>query len=76
MEYILKVPDHEHEFIERLLQAFSFVELIPTTKPARKARPKDETEYLLSSPANAKALLAAIERLERGEGQEHDLIEV
>ena len=75
MEYILKVPDHEQEFIQRLLQAFAFVELTPTTKPTRKAKPKDETEYLLSSPANAKALLAAIERTRNGQFVEHDLIE-
>ena len=41
----------------------------------RKAKPKDETEYLLSSPANAKALLAAIERTRNGQVVEHDLIE-
>ena len=74
MEYILKVPDQEQEFIQRLLQAFSFVELIPTTKPARK-RKQDTTEYLLSTRANRERLLASIERLERGEGIQHDLIE-
>lgn len=34
-----------------------------------------ETAYLLRSPANARRLLAAIERLEGGEGEVHDLIE-
>jgi len=34
-----------------------------------------ETAYLLRSPANAKRLLGAIERLESGEGTEHDLDE-
>jgi toxin YoeB len=38
--------------------------------PARtKAKPSDETEYLLSNPANAKALKDAIERLERRQGR-------
>lgn len=34
-----------------------------------------ETAYLLKSPANARRLLASIERLESGEGQEQDLVE-
>ena len=34
-----------------------------------------ETLYLLSSPANAKRLLGAIERMNAGKGEEHELIE-
>ncbi|GAA1347452.1 type II toxin-antitoxin system Phd/YefM family antitoxin [Arthrobacter roseus] len=34
-----------------------------------------ETAYLLRSPANAKRLLASIERLENGGGNERDLLE-
>lgn len=34
-----------------------------------------ETMYLLSTPANARALLEAIERLDAGEGEERELIE-
>jgi antitoxin YefM len=34
-----------------------------------------ETAYLLKNPANARRLLASIERLERGEGSERDLAE-
>ena len=34
-----------------------------------------ETAYLLRSPANARRLLDAMERLEAGDGQEHDLID-
>jgi len=33
-----------------------------------------ETLYLLSSPANAKALMESIAQLERGDVAEHDLI--
>ncbi len=33
----------------------------------------DETEFLLRHPANAKRLLAAMERSERGEYQIHDV---
>lgn len=34
-----------------------------------------ETAYLLRNPANARRLLGAIERLEKGKGAEHDLAE-
>ncbi len=34
-----------------------------------------ETAYLMRSPANARRLLDAMERLESGEGESHDLIE-
>ncbi len=34
-----------------------------------------ETAYLLRSPANARRLMASIERLERGEGVRQDLVE-
>ena len=34
-----------------------------------------ETAYLLRNPANARRLLASIERLETGEGSAHDLAE-
>lgn len=72
MEYILKVPDQKQEFIQELLQAFAYVELTPRVKVKKK---QDETEYLLSTKANRERLLEAIERLERGEGEQHDLIE-
>lgn len=34
-----------------------------------------ETAYLLRSPANARRLLDAMERLESGRGEHHDLVE-
>ena len=34
-----------------------------------------ETAYLMRSPANARRLLDAMERLEAGHGEAHDLIE-
>ena len=75
MKVGLEFPDEKAAFVMELLNSLPCLKEKPL---GRKAKPKDETEYLLSSPAdaNAKALLAAIERLERGEGQEHDLIEV
>ncbi len=34
-----------------------------------------ETAYLMRSPVNARRLLDAMERLEAGEGQPHDLVD-
>lgn len=34
-----------------------------------------ETAYLMRSPANARRLLDAMERLESGEGEVHDLVD-
>jgi antitoxin YefM len=34
-----------------------------------------ETAYLLTSPANARRLLASIDRLEAGQGEHRDLVE-
>ena len=34
-----------------------------------------ETAYLMRSPANARRLLDAMERLEAGEGEPHDLVD-
>ncbi len=34
-----------------------------------------ETAYLLRSPANARRLLDAMQRLEAGDGEQHDLVD-
>lgn len=34
-----------------------------------------ETAYLMRSPANARRMLDAMERLEAGRGEEHDLVD-
>lgn len=72
MKITLEIPDDKAAFMLELLQSLPFVKATPARA---KTKPQDETEYLLSNPANAKALLGAIERLERGEGVQHDLIE-
>ena len=72
MRVALEFPDEKAAFVMELLQSLPYMKAKPI---GRKAKPKDETEYLLSSPANAKALLAAIERTRNGQVVEHDLIE-
>ncbi|RTQ50902.1 hypothetical protein EJV47_09825 [Hymenobacter gummosus] len=72
MKITLEVPDHKAAFVMELLQSIPFIK----AKAVRsKAKPQDETEYLLSTEANRKALTASIEALERGEFTQHDLIE-
>lgn len=65
MIYTLEIPDQKQEFIQELLQAFSYVKLTPATKPAKK-RKQDTTEYLMSTRTNRERLLAAMEEIERG----------
>lgn len=71
MIYTLEVPDQKQEFIQELLQAFSYVKLTPGAKPASKKL--DATEYLLSTAANTKALDESIAQIERGEVVLHEL---
>ena len=66
-EIVLKVQDHKFAFVLELLNSLPFVEA--KERPTRAAaKPQDETEYLLSTPANAARLLESIAELERGEG--------
>ena len=72
MKVTLEFPDEKAAFVLELLHSLPYLK----TKPlGRKAKPLDETEYLLQSPANATALLAAIERTRNGQFVERELIE-
>ncbi len=73
MKYTLEIPDQEVEFVLELLRRVTSVKLTPIAS-SRKKKAQDTTEYLLSTSANRERLLASIERLERGEGVQHDLI--
>lgn len=72
MKITLEVPDSKAAFMMELLQSLPFVKATPART---KTKPQDETEYLLSTKANRERLLGAIERLERGGSQYHDLID-
>ncbi len=74
MKYTLEIPDQEAEFVLEFLRRVTSVKLTPITGPRKKAAP-DATEHLMSTRANRERLLASIERLERGEGVQHNLIE-
>lgn len=68
MRITLEVPEHRAAFMLELLRSLPFVTL---RGQAAKAAALDETEYLLSSPANAARLRAALERDRLGQHQTH-----
>ena len=72
MKVALEFPDEKAAFVMELLHSLPYMK---AKLLSRKAKPQDETEYLLNSPANARALSEAIERTNRGQMVEHDLIE-
>jgi hypothetical protein len=70
MKITLEIPDNRADFLLELLRSLPFVKL---RGQAAKAAPLDETAYLLSSPANAERLYAALERDRRGQRETHEL---
>ena len=70
MKITLEVPDSRAGFLLELLRNLPFVTL---RGKAAKAAALDETDHLLSSPANAARLYAALERDRRGERETHEL---
>lgn len=66
MRITLEVPEHRAAFMLELLRSLPFVTLVGR---AAKAAPLDETAHLLSSPANAARLRAALERDRWGQHQ-------
>lgn len=70
MRITLEVPDCRADFLLELLRNLPFVTL---RGQAAKAVALDETAHLLSSPANAERLYAALNRDRRGQRQVHEL---
>lgn len=70
MKITLKIPDNRADFLLELLRSLPFVKL---RGQAARAPAQDETVYLLSSPANAERLYAALERDRRGQRETHEL---
>lgn len=70
MKISLEIPDNMFaDFMEKLRE-------IPYVQKARPTRSKaqDATQYLESNPANQARVLAAIEQLESGQYERHDLL--
>ena len=70
MKITLEVPDNKVGFLLELLRNLPFVKL---RGQAAKAQTADETTHILSSPANAARLYAALARDRRGERETHEL---
>ena len=70
MKITLEIPDNRADFLLELLRSLPFVKL---RGQAAKAAVQDETAYLLSTPANAERLYAALARDRRGQRQVHEL---
>lgn len=70
MKYTLEIPDQEAEFVLDFLRRVTSVKLTPVRSKAAK---QDDTEYLLSNPANARELLESIEQIRQGQAVQHDL---
>ena len=73
MKVTLEFPDADAEFVLELLRRLPRLTVRPACEAKAKTKELDETEFLLQHPANAKRLLAAMERSERGEYQVLDL---
>ena len=70
MKVSLEIPDNMFAALMEKLRELPYV---------RKARPvlpkaQDATQYLESNPANQARVLAAIEQLENGQYEVHDLL--
>ena len=70
MKITLEIPDNRADFLLELLRSLPFVKL---RGRAAKAAAPDETAHLLSSPANAARLYAALDRDRRGQREAHAL---
>ena len=81
---ILTFSDTLAHFAETLDKVVDDCEPVAVTRADREAvvimplseyESTQETLYLMRSPANARRLLAAIERMENGGGEVHELID-
>ena len=70
MKITLEIPDNRADFLLELLRNLPFVKL---RGQAAKTTTLDETAHLLSSPANAERLYAALDRDRRGQREIHEL---
>ena len=71
MKVTLEFPESEASYVLALLNERPSIQLRP--EGAIEMALGDETEFLLRHPTNAKRLMAAMARSERGEYEIHDL---
>ena len=70
MKVALEFPDEKAAFVMELLQSLPYMKARPI-----RSKTLDATQHLERNPANHARVLAAIERLENGQGEVHGLID-
>ena len=75
MKFTLEVPDQKAAFIEELLASIPFVRAKRVVARRPAASTMDAATFLQQDPATHTRLLAAIDRLERNQGETHELLE-
>lgn len=70
MKVALEFPDEKAAFVMELLHSLPYMKARPV-----RSKTTDATQHLERNPANQARVLAAIERLENGQGEVHDLID-
>ena len=70
MKVALEFPDEKAAFVIELLHSLPYMKARPI-----RSKTTDATQHLESNPDNHARVLAAIERLENGKGEVHDLID-
>ena len=73
MKYTLEIPDDEAgTIIEAIRRLSAAIKLTPVGRAnGATARAQAETDYLLSTPANARELMESIAQADRGEIVHH-----
>lgn len=75
MKFTLEVPDHDAGFVLEFLRRVTSVKLTPVGRRGGKPSGMDETEYLLSNPANAQELRESIAQIRRGQVVQRELLD-
>ncbi|TDN39932.1 hypothetical protein E4631_05815 [Hymenobacter sp. UV11] len=71
MKVALEFPDEKAAFVMELLNSLPYMK---ARTISRKVPPQDATQHLESNPANKARVLAAIEQLENGQYEIHELL--
>ena len=74
MKYTLEVPDQDAGFVLEVLRRITSVKITPVGRRTGKPAGMDETEYLLSNPANARELRESIVQIKRGQTVQRELL--
>ncbi len=75
MKYTLEIPDDEAAFITEVIRRLSSaIKLTPAKNTRATPATRNDTEHLMSSPANHARLSASLARIKRGEYTDHALL--